>query len=701
MSRRKNPLDYWALEDDPDTLSEECLDRVKKFYDSVRASHHFATIARNWLYYHGMFFENDVPFDWTAVREITDDLLAAGVNHFRNLIDHIYTFVCQQRLSFEVRAKQNDARSFEQAKIGQHVVEHYRREKYLEESLKRCVKHALVLNSGYIHHPWDIFGGDQQAVPNLERSNITIDELGQINLDSIEWDIVPQGDFRFTNPTVWDIVFDPRVREWSENQWLLVRTFENRYELAARTEDPDTRDAILDMDSDGAREDDLLFDFGFFQMFGDVNADMSDSISVWNFYHRQSYAVPDGVKFRFIGDSIPLGPPEPLGFERIPVTRVQPGETLMTQLGYSPANDMQAPQELLNSEVSIIATNHHGAGFSAIWVPDGSELETEDMGDGVFVVRGGQIPPRGVSFQANSPDHEKFSNFCMKTMEYLSGINAVARGQPEANLKSGEALKVMDAKAAQFASPLKESYAHALEQVGTFILRTARDYMTDDEERVVSIAGERNRSRIATFKKEDLRGVDRVIVDIASPTTDTLAGKMWMAEQLLERGMITVPQEFITVARTGQLDPLLQADEAQLERIHAENERLSEGQLAQIDEFTDNHALDIREHAALMSSPATRENPPVASAVYAHIIGHFQALMKPEVQWAMAALGFPTVPPPMAGAPPTPPAQGRVPGRTAPPGGEKPRQIQVPGEPPRGGPGGGMAPVAPVTPGAM
>lgn len=698
MGKTTNPFDYWAAEDNPQALAENCASRVKSFFDSIRASHHYATIARNWLYYHGLYFDSDEVFDWTAVREISDQMLAAGVNHFRNLIEHLFTFVCQQRLSFEARAKQNDTRSFEQAKVAKQVVDHYLREEGLEIHLKRAVRHALVMTSGYVYHPWDIYAGQQIAIPDFEGY-----EPSQFSDDNTPpYQIVPEGNFTFSNPTVWDVVFDPHVREWERNQWLIIRTFENRFELAAQTDDKDVQKAILDDEMTGDGQFETVFNFGTFGRLGDPSV-QSDIISVWNFYHKDSLALPDGCKFRFIGNGEPLGDPEPLPYERLPITRIIPAETLQSQLGYSPANDLQAPQELLNSEVSLIATNHAGAGFSGIWVPEAAELETDDLGDGVFIVRGGQTPPHGISFQANSPDHEKFSNFLMHHLEYLSGVNSVARGQPESNLKSGEALKVMDAKAHQFSSPIKEAYAHAAEDIGTFIARTAPRFMSDDEKRIISITGQRNRIRVGYFKKADLENIDRVVVDISNPTTDTIAGKMWMAEQLLKRDLITTPQEFLTVVQTGLLDPLTQADDAQLVRVHEENDQLARGRSMPINEFTDNHSLHIREHAALITTPE-RLPEMVAKTILTHLTQHFQAMMRPDVQWAMQALGFPTAPPPDAlvgvnpqGIPgaekqPPPPSGG-------PSGARMKRNIQGPGEPPQGGPGGNMKRFPAVEPG--
>src|SRR5690606_4087453 len=193
-----------------------------------------------------------------------------------------------------------------------------------------------------------------------------------------------------------------------------------------------------------------------------------------------------------------------------PISRVTCAGVLLTQLGYTPANDLQAPQELLNAEISTIATNHEGAGYSVIWAPEGSEIDESRLGEGVIIVKGGQAPPQGINFTADSPGHFKFTDLLSKFMERLSGMNSVVRGQPEASLKSGEALKVIESRAIQATSALSFSYARAMEETSTFILRTLREHLEEDEERAIAVLGKNKRWQVKEFTKENLQHIDCV-----------------------------------------------------------------------------------------------------------------------------------------------------------------------------------------------
>jgi hypothetical protein len=211
----------------------------------------------------------------------------------------------------------------------------------------------------------------------------------------------------------------------------------------------------------------------------------------------------------------------------------------------------------------------------------------------------------------------------------------------------------------------------------------------DDQRRMVSIIGHGKEHKLRYFQRDEIENFDRVFVDISNPTTDTIAGKMWLAEQLIQRGLISTPQEFLTVAQVGQLEPVLHADDMQLSRIHAENDRLSRGMPARALHHSDNHVLDIKEHSALLSEPDVREDEKAVSVIGAHIMEHYQALMQPDVQLSMLLLGFPV--PPMMGALGTgAPNEPNAPKNGAGSNKQAPKALSMPGEPPKGGPGGAM-----------
>jgi hypothetical protein len=172
--------------------------------------------------------------------------------------------------------------------------------------------------------------------------------------------------------------------------------------------------------------------------------------------------------------------------------------------------------------------------------------------------------------------------------------------------------------------------------------------------------------------------------------TKTTAGKVEVANQLLNTGLITTPEQYLQVVETGTLEPLVEHDQAQLMLIREENEILSDGgQVMAI--MTDKHDLHILEHSTVLSSPVVRQNPQVVQAALAHIQEHIDLaktadpiLMMMLKQQPLAQPMPPPGPPPgnpnMPSQPPSTMQDAPVPEPAQPPPNTPP--------PPNGGPNG-------------
>ena len=140
-------------------------------------------------------------------------------------------------------------------------------------------------------------------------------------------------------------------------------------------------------------------------------------------------------------------------------------------------------------------------------------------------------------------------------------------------------------------------------------------------------------------------------------------------------------QEYLTVLNTGELDPLVQADQSELDLIKDENKRLRRGMPAYADP-TDYHVLHIREHKAVVNKVEIRENPDIVQVLYAHLMEHLSMLDQPAVARMQLALGFEVPYPPL---PPEVAGQGGGGGAPAGGGGGGGMPAAAPGE---GAPGG-------------
>lgn len=695
------PEYYWPTEPDPEVLAQDLWTRTRRYFEGLRRSHFWRLAFRNWCYYHNLYFRKGAGFDdWTAITQLNEDgVLGVSVNDFRATLDLIAQYVTQDRPSIETRATKADNTALLNARFGDDLVENYLRDQALEIRLKASVIHALVLSEGFIYYPWNKFEGPREFVPKVDEAT------GQVVLNrdgSPKGDLFAKGDFSFCNPSVFDVVRDLGVKEWEHNRWVCVRTYENRWEIAKRARDnaeekadgEERYEKILGVSLSSDAMEEIFYRIATLgaESFSLTHED-SDMIPVWNFYHRPTDAIPEGRFMQFTTHGVPISDPEDFPYldDQLPIARVAASGVILTQFGYTPANDLQPLAEMVNAELSTIVTNHEGAGYNIIWVPEGGELKKDHLGQGVVVVEGGQQPPVAINFAVDSPGHFKLIELGSKFFERLSGMNSVVRGQPEASLKSGEALKVIESRAIQATSSLSFSYARAIEEAATFIIRTLRQYMQDDEERAIAVLGKNKRWQLSEFTKANLEHIDCVRADVANPLSRTVSGKFSIAEMLLKLGAISTPEELLTVLETGQIEPLLQADRAQLDLIHDENDKLVDlhGDKIEIDLAFDHHILHLKEHLSLVNSVEARQNPELMKRIYPHCMQHVQALKRPEVLAFQALLGhrMPQIPLAGMGAPlpgeeagpglgpatgpegaSLPPSPGIEPGESAPPG---------------------------------
>jgi len=182
------------------------------------------------------------------------------------------------------------------------------------------------------------------------------------------------------------------------------------------------------------------------------------------------------------------------------------------------------------------------------------------------------------------------------------------------------------------------------------------------------VVGQTNKSFLKAFSGKDIANVQRVMVQRASALTNTTAGKLELADNLLNAGLLTRPQEYITVMETGKLDHMLEADRTELINRKSENELLVKGQPVHV-LLTDNHPGHIAYHASILDDPGMREDQMVLQAVLAHIEEH--------------ANMWPTVPPEILAAkniPPSPRVAMQQP--TAPGGGQPPQAPSQEPQPP-------------------
>ncbi len=397
----------------------------------------------------------------------------------------------------------------------------------------------------------------------------------------------------------------------------------------------------------------------------------SDLIPVYTFRHDKTPALPAGKYVQYLDDETWLINSDlPYKTKNVFTCYTEPQED--SCFGYSHLWHLLPLQEQLDNLVSTVATNQQ-LGVANILIPEGANIQLEQLAEGMngfkYNAQAGKID---VLELVNTPK-EIFDmiEFIIKQMETLAGINSVIRGEVPTNLRSGSALALVAAQAMQFSSGLQESYVSLTEDASTGIIELLGNPAFVQDSRVALIAGKVNQPLLKQFVSGDLAPISRVQVELANPLAATTAGRVQLAETLVQNGIVKNPQQYLMVLQTGTLEPEIEGLQAELLLIKQENESLGQGiPVAAIK--LDNHPLHISEHKAVLCNLDARQNPQILKATLDHITQHEQLMIQLQIQEPMLlqALGMPPVAMAQAPGPATPETEtpDKVAEKTAQPG---------------------------------
>lgn len=581
--------------------------------------------------YHGTHF--DAESHQISFSGEQGELVNLAINHIRNLASHIINMTTSNRPSMETRAINNDYKSKIQCRLANGILEYYMREKRLETYLKNAVEYAVVLGAGWIKMGWNATTGEIYDYFENE-------ETGESDPSRP----IYEGDIEFTNLSPFDVVMDGH-REDHKHDWLLVRTFKNKYDLAAKY--PEFAEKIIGL---ATKSDQQKYRIGF----SNRNMEESDEVSVYEFYHKKSDSLPNGRYLLFLDEEIVL---QDIGlpYRTIPIFRIAPSTILGTPYGYTPLFDILPVQDAINSLYSTILTNQSASGIQNFWSKPGNNLSVTSLSGGLNLIESMEEPK--VLNLCNTPAEVfKFLEILERVAETLSGINSVARGNPEKSLQTGAALALVQSMALQFMSGLQQSYVGLVEDVGGGIISILKDYAKAP--RLVTIVGKSNRTEMEQFSSDDISNVTRVFVDVGNPLSRTIAGRMELAQQMMQYQVIKNPQQLIEIMNTGRLESITDDTQTEFDNITLENEMMMEGELP-IVVMTDDHRLHILEHKKVFNDPELRKNNDLMQTALTHLQNHINELKSADPDLLMILGQQPIAPTGVPQMPPTP-EQGQV-----------------------------------------
>jgi hypothetical protein len=570
---------YWATLDPLQLVG--CLqDKVDDFDRYVDMSGRWI----NWrdLYYN-YFLVNEQNYSFPTYG--ADGFKRLNVNHFRADLRHLLSLITAQRVAPIPVATNSDYKSQAQVDFSKNILNYVEKEKRLDDHFERATEMALLLGCAYVSREWDATLGDAYAPDPATGAEQR------------------KGDFVIDVHGPLDVIFDYSSDSWENCNWYIIRRYFNRWDLVNKF--PAYAEQIK-----GASAPVTVKRHRLGHLVNEFNEDI---IPLYTFYHKRTSSVPNGRASIFIDGNVCLFDGD-LPYKRIPLSRIATNTQLFTPFPYTVAMDLLPIQKVYNALCSTITTNQAAFGVQNILIPREASVALTQLTEGLNAIyydpsltQGAK--PEALNLLATAGEIFKWVEYLEQKMHQLSGVNDTIRGNPEANLKSGTALAFVASQALTFISPLSRSYNSMMEETWTGIIDILKEFATTP--RLVLISGVNNRSLAKQFTGDDISGIDRVLVEAGNPLMNTLAGRVQIAQELMNAGVMT-KEEYFTVLRTGQIEPLYAYERAELMSIKAGLEDLQNGKEV-IALITDNHPLWMREIMTLLSDPEVRRqgNSPV------------------------------------------------------------------------------------------
>lgn len=598
---------YFASMDTDECVSR-CCEKVDEYFQEMNRTGRINVYRNSYFKYFQGFILKGAIYQSGQEGELTNTY----INHYGNLITHQVNMVCQQKLAYEPQATVSDSQAQDQIKQAKGILFVYTNDNRIDlgGKMRLSVEMSSVFSESYVSVLWNKDLG-RTIAGDFDEQN------GQID--------IKEGENEVECWTPFDVIVDPSLGANDRKQWVILRRWENKFDLAARY--PKWAQEIVSI-SNGPNLGDTQLTYSI--------TEENDILPVYYLFHEKTSAVRDGRLTIFLDGNIILADGKnPYRNGHIPVFRMASRELWGSPYAYTRSFDALPMQEMVDRLTSAILTNQLTFAIQNILLAKGSAISWENLYGGLNVIEwdaslGESGKPTALQLTSSPQETFTFVDKTIQNMGTIMGINEVVRGNPDLVLKgqvSGAALALMSSNSISFNSDTQQAYVRVAEQVATQIIHNLQDFAFPDLGQGKTMARQ-GMSMTATNKyynkeyaKKDIDKIERIVVKYGNPLAQTISGRMQIAEWYKDMGLLKTPADLEQVLDTGSLEPATEAIDSEMHLIKEENEALLRGEVPQV-LWADVHTLHIPEHLAKIANLEVRSNPKIIQAFKAHIEQH-------------------------------------------------------------------------------
>ena len=523
------------------------------------------------------------------------ELVKMAIPQARSLIRQLLTLITKQKLAFNAIAQVQDTDVTQEVRIANAICEQTIKDEDADIKQERFVEDGLVVGTGFIGALWRTDRGKPRAVQTMEGGKSGVIYEGAIEL------VVPD---------IADMLFDYSIQNWHDNDWVECRFKRSRWSLIAQH--PELEQEILALPgvavSDRGRSD-----FGI---------ETQDLVYVYEMYHRPTPALPRG-RMMIYSDSKTVYADEENRYGCIPFEQFKPEPITGLGYGYPMLSNLLPCQEMLDHDLSAIATNHSALGVQNVSVPRGADINVQEILGMNFMsytplnVPGGG-KPEALQLVNSSSELFKLPEVLLSHMQQMSNINAAVRGELPGGT-SGVAIATLTTNALEFLSAYSKASNNVMERIMMHSINGYRRFATT--ERLVRVTGKNYQAFMKPFTGSMLEPITAIKIQSVNPLLMTMAGRIEIADKSIDKGLVKNMQEYASILDGEPLSRLFETELSQNDLIQSENEMMSEGNTV-LALASDDHPLHIFKHKTLLNDPRIRANGAQAKIVMDHMLEH-------------------------------------------------------------------------------
>ena len=578
---------------EPEELVRELNNRWDKWYNHSMSMGMYSIWQRAYQCYYGQMTATTYT---TGLAGEQDEYSTIQVNHARNVIKHVIAMVTQNRINFDVTCVNTDISARNTTTVARAVLDQLFYEKQFEKEYHHMLEMGLIFGMSFIAARW-----------RPMRRFVGVDGDGQP---------VYAGEPELKVFSPLDVMIDPLKPYFKDQQYVVTREMANRNDLAA--EYPELADRIMAVER--------IHNFPYFAQFYEYN---EETVWLYTAYHQPSPSLPQGRITKFLQDDIVLEDGINI-YECNPVYCYRPDTRHGTAYGHTPLFDLMPVQESLNQLDSSFLTIIENFSIPNFIASKRSGIDETELSGGLRMILADPDPdapnagfPTVMNMPSIPPDMVRQREAYIRDIEALSGVNSIVRGSPSQFVPSGTAIALLSSSAQTYNSAVERGYIQIIEESAMALLSIINKFQAYED--VVTITGKANAFNVSSFKGGDLEGIRQVRVHLGNPVSKTFAGKMAVADQLLQNQMLSSPAEYLDILKTGNLDSVTDPKTAQKAYIQLENEQMAQGQKPIIS-YLDNPIEHVKEHMVLTFRPEVRANAQIMEVVLEHVQEHLDQI---------------------------------------------------------------------------